>query len=196
MKKIKEVLSFVAIFVLGLSGIAFAVPCSQGGVYGMINCQDGMDNNDKVSMPLTVNTENFFGFDDWQYLQKYDIDDGLETILDYGWTVTGSGQTGIWTFDSSVWADFSDVMIVVKNGRNSPTNVYFSGYLLGLVNDIMPVTGSWDTGDKDLSHLTLYARATGNGDNGTPPVPEPGTILLLGTGLVGLVLLRRKSREA
>lgn len=44
-----------------------------------------------------------------------------------------------------------------------------------------------------FSHMGLYGRAGSNG-GGTPPlsIPEPGVILLLGAGLVGLGLARRR----
>lgn len=56
---------------------------------------------------------------------------------------------------------------------------------------------SWNTRNGNsvagFSHMSLYGRAGSNGD-GTPPlsIPEPGVVLLLGAGLVGLGLARRR----
>ena len=47
---------------------------------------------------------------------------------------------------------------------------------------------SWGGGDFYLASSTL----TVDGDNGSAPVPEPATILLLGSGLFGLVGYNRK----
>jgi hypothetical protein len=51
------------------------------------------------------------------------------------------------------------------------------------------VTSFW--GDFYLDSASLVA----NGDDGTAPVPEPTTMLLFGTGLLGLVGYSRKKRQ-
>jgi hypothetical protein len=50
---------------------------------------------------------------------------------------------------------------------------------------------SW-WGDFNLDWSTLVARGDNGTETGTAPVPEPSTILLMGTGILGLVAYGRK----
>lgn len=185
----------------GFSGGAFAIPCTQGLVSGSSVCQDPVatnsGSNDSAGL---LNAENFFGFSDWVYISKYDVDDNkLEQPIDVDWTVlpdtSWPDDNGTWSFNSSLWSSYSDVMIVVKSGKHQVQGgkIKFSGYLLDNTAVPKPTSGTWDTGEKELSHLSLYARG-----QGTPPppppnaVPEPGAVLLFSIGILGLLGLRRK----
>ncbi len=67
-------LMMLGLLLFGFSGTASAVPCDAGYVSGSSECQNGDGNND-FPAPVMVNDQAFFGYDDWVYLNKYDIDD-------------------------------------------------------------------------------------------------------------------------
>lgn len=101
-------------------------------------------------------------------------------------TITGSGgASGTWNTNSLSTA----ISFYVVKAANA-----YAMY------EVVPAdnTGSWSTfdlwkagyggyGALDISHFTGYL------SDATPaPVPEPSTLILLGAGLVGVVLLRRR----
>lgn len=93
---------------------------------------------------------------------------------------------GTWSFDSDFWNDYSDAALGFKFGTGNTADEWFVFSLQDLVS-----AGEWafvnanNTGG-GLSHMNLY------GKEGSVSVPEPGTIALLGLGLVGLTMTRRK----
>lgn len=151
------------------------------------------DNKNDNPMPDFVNTKAFFGISNWLYDGKWnDLTDTDGTNVDTLelFTFYGGNQAGRYTYLGATGID--KVMFVFKDGAG--TNLV--GYLVGrtdgyyyspFVNPPFAVPGS---GAKDISHISVYY-TTSSGGGGE--VPEPGVLGLLGLGLLGLALARRRA---
>ncbi|WP_296934586.1 PEP-CTERM sorting domain-containing protein [uncultured Marinobacter sp.] len=98
-----------------------------------------------------------------------------------------------WEFDASFWNDYSEGALGFKFGTGNQPDEWFVFSLQSLVS-----SGAWAfiegsdvrTRGDGLSHVNLY------GKKGDITVPEPGTIALLGLGLVSMTIARRRGKAA
>lgn len=131
--------------------------------------------------PITVNAEEFFSFDDWLFLDKDEYDDN-------------SGQSGNWAVDASVWDNYSNLMLIFKDGAGTT--------LVGYLAADGATGGTWespfrepefdmkpDDKIKDVSHISYYVRGA------VTRVPDTGSIILMLIGLAFLGLSRARTTQ-
>ncbi len=189
MNTYSAVKAFVLMSLLGiaLAANASVVSCTAPGTMLLVDyasaCQRSLSaTQDFLNFtPTTVNQEAFYGYTDWQFLKKDDP--------------AGNGQTGVWSLTNNEWTQYSNIMLIFKDGSGTT--------LLGFALTPSFTNGNWSspfTADeftnlcdeddcnkiKDVSHISYYAR----GD--IVHVSEPASLLLMLIGVLGLRIARRQ----
>ncbi|HET9463107.1 MAG TPA: PEP-CTERM sorting domain-containing protein [Thiobacillus sp.] len=177
---------------MAMTGNASAAFIScDGGISGKVSTKTDctilgpLNGNQNDSLTL-VNNEGFFGIANWLFDGQWNnTDAGFVDTSDL-FNFTGDGSAGTFTYAGG--AGISDIMLLFKDGAGTNLVGYLVTRLAGdystpFTSPPFPLTGQATV--KDVGHLSVYYREV-------QQIPEPGVLLLVGAGLLGLGLARRR----
>jgi hypothetical protein len=204
MKNVVYAVGLVAAVLGGMSTSALAAP---------VSCGDASLGTREVSVEgglsgglCYAQLDNFQG-DDFSGISGLENADLLLKNSAWGSNFVGGAVSGSYSFNSSLW-DTNDRLFIgfhfggggeCGKGQNDPApcEVDPDSFVLELVKGVSSGTWTSNWGQRwGLSNLYLLGNkcTTPGGCNPPPPpeVPLPGTLGLLGLGLVGLGAVRRR----
>jgi len=176
-------------------------------------CLDANTNNDSES---ALNSGDFFDISSWTLLAK--IDGGQsDDLIDLDVDSTGN-VSGTFSFDSSIWADNDEIIVVLKGGVTGSDDVVASqGKKASHKNAAMAMDKNAGKGNKPEKGVKWSAYLLeqdisegfwifGHGSNGqlkdlshltiygsgTAVIPVPAAVWLFGSGLLALVAVSRR----
>jgi len=174
------------ILVVLFGALAFATQAQAIAI--TVSPGDEILSGNETSQPLINAAINAAIEPDPVELYKQDAGGGESGSLASSYETTFNGDLSGGTIEYVSGDIAEDAYLLVKDGAQVPAWYLFDLTSAGLDwngTDDLVLSGFWpDQGA--ISHVSLYGGTS-------TTVPEPGTLLLLGSGLVGLALYGRKS---
>lgn len=122
---------------------------------------------------------SLFGMTGWVLSDKNEVPPDGDGVISFTTAPTNDDKSGSWAIDTLAGLD--NIVITLKGGNG------FGAFLLDLTV-ANPLSGTWAS-DKELSHASIYY-------NGEPTeVPEPSIFALIGLGLLGIGMARRRTHK-